>query len=109
MLVEIRVKFGQGLAEFCDFLAGAMHFHPNEFRDSEAFFDAGTDIFEVSQQSGGTGVGFPAEDDVSADGEIVVEAGFFCRGACDEAVHQFLEGLEFSLLDAKIGMNADGV
>lgn len=86
-----------------------MDLDAEEFGKGEGFLDAGSDIFKVAEDSGGSDVGFPAEDDVVTNGEVVVEAGVFGAGARDEFLHCFLEGLEFSGLDLKIRVDADGL
>lgn len=109
VLEEIGAEIGEGFAEFGDLFGGAVDFDADELGEGEGFFDAGADVFEVGEEAFGSGVGFAAEDDVSADGEIVVVAGFFVGGASDETGHEFLEGIEFSFVDLEVGIDADGL
>ena len=106
---EIGIEFGEGFAEFCDFLGRAVDLDSEELGEGEGFLDAGPDIFKVTEDSGCSDVGFTAEDDVVADGEVVVKASVFGAGAGHEFLHRFLEGIKFTRLDFEIRVDADGL
>jgi hypothetical protein len=106
---EVGVEVGQGLAELIDFRSGSMDFETEQFGNAEGFLDAGTDVFEVTEDAGRTGIGFTAEDDVVTDREIVIITGLLGAGAGHKFLHCFLEGIEFALLDFEVGVKADGL
>lgn len=109
MGIEIGIELGERLAELIDFFGGAVDLEAEKLGDGESFLDAGTDVFEVTEHSGGPCVGFAAEDNVIADREIVVVAGVLGAGAGYEFLHGLFEGVEFARLNLEVGVNADGL
>ena len=67
VFVEIRVEIGEGAFELFEFGGGSVDFEAVEFGEGEGFFDAGADIFKMPENSGGSDVGFAAEDLVATD------------------------------------------
>jgi len=61
-----------------------MHFQTHEFGKTEGFFEQVTDILQVGERSLSADVGFAAEDDPVADGEVVEEHRFLAAGALDK-------------------------
>lgn len=107
VLVELGIELGEGLPELVEFGGGAMDLNPIQFGNSESFFDTRADVFKVLENSGSPDIGFATKDLVAADGEVVVEAGVFSGGLCDEFLHEGFEGVELAGLDFKIRVNAD--
>lgn len=109
VLVEFGVEFRERFAELIEFGGGAVDFKAVEFGKGEGFFDARSNVFEVAENSGGSDVGFAAEDLVSTDGKVIVETGVLSAGSGDEFLHGFFEVVDFPRLNFKIWIDANGL
>jgi len=82
-------------------------FQAVELRHGEGFFNASSDVVEVSEGGVSVDVGFPAEGLVPVDGEFEEKAAFFGAGEFDKAVDVFFEAVHLAFGDFEIGMDTD--
>ena len=106
---KIWIEIGERCAEFFDFFGGSVDFESGEIGEFEEFSEQFADVSEVGENAFSADVGFAAEDDVTVEGEIVIQAGRLSGGFLNECRHERGEGFEISFTDFEIRMEADGV
>jgi len=84
-----------------------MDFEPDEVGNFQGFAQEVADVLEMSQSTRGPDIGFPAEDDLITDREIVKENSLLVAGPFNEGGHPGDKLGELSGMRFEVGMDAD--